>query len=655
MKGYFFASITPNFKRVFLKTVSVTVGVLFLVNATVYACSLSRDTLRVPSIFQDEKFKTRVEDAADSANLSEVEALIQSTVHPYLEDMTNRLEQLREYVDGVDSRIINELQEPYDVYGKWDTLQFTGTRGNSYEANVFRVRVKNNVVLGPAKGGIRYCTSAELMNKTGVFKATLDRLSELGATKEQVEKFIAKWMTEEAHALSLNMTLKNSGAGLDLGGGKGDVFIGYAIQEGGRWVLKDYDNLRADANIAKIARSDSRDLARANKIGIDIDIPATDTGTNQQILSWYEDEYLRYLIEETTQIRDADIELYRILKTILDKGGYDPTKTPLLEAANAYSKQGKPVPWLGVFTGKPAGLGGSLGRTEATGFGSVDVIRTFIDVRGKTVSIQGFGNVGAHAALGLAREGAIVRYINDHTLTLYREEGFSVTELKDMVDWVNTRPRGQALIDYYSDARINAQPKGKFDKSDWKTGLDERTREILSAEVDVLVLAALESQIREDNVGIINAKIVVEGANGPTTRAAERELYKRGVSVIHDTLANVGGAIVSSVETEQAVLGRWYSAEEVGARRRQTLERASLATKATMKKYGIASYRIAGDLNAVLRIARAKKVLEGKPGEGLVLPIRSKRMPVLNKFTDLLRPEQLPANRITLPVTRHSL
>src|SRR3989338_161864 len=638
MTCYFFASITASFKKVFLKTVSVTVGALFLVNAAVYAYPLSRETLRVPSIFQDENFKARVEytgrEAADHANLSEVEALIQSTVHPYLEDMTNRLEQLREYVDKIYPHIIKELQEPYDVYGSWDTLQFTDTRVKPYEAKVFRVRVKNNIVLGSAKGGIRYCTGTELMNNTGVFKATLDKLSELGATKEQVEKFVDKWVTKEAQALALSMTLKNSGAGLDLGGGKGDVFIGYAIQENGKWVLKDYDNWEADANLAKIARSDSRDLARANKIGIDIDIPSTDTGTNQQILSWYEDEYLRYLIEETTQIRDANIELYKILKAILDRGEYDATKTPLLKAANAYSKQGNRVPWLGVFTGKPVELGGSLGRTEATGFGGVDVIRTFIDVKGKTVSIQGFGNVGAHTALGVAREGAIIQYINDHTLTLYREEGFSVTELEGMVAWVNTRPRGQALIDYYSGGRINAQPKGEFDQSDWKIGLDERTRAVLGAKVDVLILAALENQIRDDNVCIINAKITVELGTGTTTTVAERELYKRGIPVIHDTLANAGGVIVSSLETEQAVLGKWYSAEEVGARRRQTLERASRATKDTMEKYGIASYRTAGDLNAVLRIARAAADISD---------------------VNAARPEQSPSNQIIQPSIRYSL
>ncbi len=539
-----------------------------------------------------------------------IEQLIESTVNPYWKEMKVRLEALRAYIDKIDPCIISELQNSYDVYSNWETLGFKNAEGKSYEAKVFRVRVKNNIVLGAAKGGMRYCTGSGLMNeKTGILAKTLDKLSELGAVKKQVEAFVAKWVSEEAQALSLGMTLKNSSSGLDLGGGKGAVFKGYAAKEEGKWVLKDYDNFRDGYNLAKTARSHSIDLAKAGKVGIGVDIPAPDLDTNPQILAWYEDEYLKYIVEKTPEIQNFDFELYRILKAILDKGEYGITETPLLEAASNYSKLGHAVPWLGVYTGKPVELGGSLGRTEATGFGCTDVMRALIDLKEKTVSVQGFGNVGAHVALSLAKEGAIIQYINDHTITLYKKEGFSVEELERMVKWVNTRPREKWLVDYYTQGKIKAQTKGSYDPDGgWTAGLDERTGEALGAEVDILVPAALEHQIRLDNVGVIKAKIVVEAANGPTTSEAENILYEREVPVIHDTLVNAGGVIVSSFETEQAVMGKWYDAQQVGARRRQALERAARLTKDVMKKYGIKVYRIAGDIAAVLRIAREKQI-----------------------------------------------
>ncbi|MBU3911346.1 MAG: hypothetical protein KKD90_02035 [Candidatus Omnitrophica bacterium] len=637
-----------NFKKVFnLKIVSLLIPFLLVITNTSYGINLNKKpTLRIPLLVNSEKDNDRLTKALHfKQDQGTVEGFIGSIVNPYWVDMKNRMEVLRSYVDGQDKDIINELQNPYDVHSNWETLRFEDLDGTSYDAKVFRVRVKNNIMLGPAKGGIRYSRGSELMNeKTGTFKETLDRLSELGATKEEVEEFVAKWLIEEAQALSLGMTLKNSGAGLDLGGGKGIVFIGYVAEENGKWVLKDYNNWRSDVNLAKIARSHARDLAEQQKIGIDIDIPAPDVNTDPQILSWYEDEYLKYILEETHEIQDSDPELYKLLKTIFDKGGYDVTRASLSEAASNYSRLGNPVSWLGVFTGKPIESGGSLGRVEATGFGGVDVMRSLIDVKRKTVAIQGFGNVGAHVALDLAREGAIVQYINDRTLTLYKEEGFSQGELEDLVQWVNTRPRGASLIDYYKEGKVNAQPKGRFDDSDPKIGVNERTEELLGADVDILVPAALENQIRKDNVDIIKAKIVVELANGPTTREAEAVLYERGISVIHDTLANAGGVIVSSFETEQAVLGKWYSADEVDARRRQVLEKAAYLTKEVMEQRDISSYRLAGDVNAVLRIVRAKQL--GMLWERTLLKTSEKLRIDKDKLIERLRKSETEAHGI---------
>ncbi len=538
-----------------------------------------------------------------------VEGLLESTVNPYWTGIKKRLEVLRPYIDEEDKDIISELQEPYDIHDNWKTLTFIDKDAAPYEAKTFRVRVRNNIILGPAKGGIRYCTGTELMNeRTGILAKTLDRLSELKATREQVEIFLAKWLREETQALSLRMTLKNSVAGLSLGGGKGVVFIGYVAKENGKWVLKNYDNWKDVFNLAKIARSHSRDLAKAGKIGVDIDVPAPDINTNKHVLSWYEDEYLKYLVEETSQIQDADPELYKILKKAPIKNVHEIIFTPLLDAANKYSKQNNPVPWLGAFTGKPVDLGGSLGRLEATGFGGMDVMRALIDVKGKTISVQGVGNVGVHVALDLAREGAVIQYLSDHTMALYKEEGFSVEELEAMAQWVNTRLREETLVDYYMGGKIKGQPKGKFGQTDWGIGLDERTKEVLGAKVDILVLAALENQIRHDNVNIIKAKVIVELANGPVTIEAERVLDKKGVLIIPDILANSGGVIVSSLETDQAVSGKWYTFEEVSKRRRNTLEKATHLIKDVMEQHKISSYRIAGDINAVLRIVRAKQI-----------------------------------------------
>ncbi|MEI6831245.1 MAG: 6-phosphofructokinase, partial [Candidatus Omnitrophota bacterium] len=540
-----------------------------------------------------------------------IQRLIRETVNPYWLDMQQRLEALRPYVDQIDARIINELKIPASVYECWDNLELFKKDESLYQGSIYKVRIRNNVVLGPGKGGIRFTSGSDLVNESsGLFTKTLESLNRLNAIEKEVRQFITKWIKEEANALALGMTLKNSQAGLDLGGGKGNVFIGELIKSNGKFILRDCENWRDPRNLARISRLHSRQLIRNKQVGIDLDIPAPDMNTTAKILSWYADEYIKYFMEETSEIKDGYPKLFEKLKSILDKGEYDITETPLLEQANLYSKMGNAFPFLGVYTGKPVipiDLGGSLGRTEATGFGGVDVMRSMIDnLKGKTIAIQGFGNVGSYAALNLVREGAVIKYISDHTAVLYKEEGFSLEELTSMVAWSNNRPRTEALINYALAGKIKTELLGKYDISDWKIGLVGRANLIIGAPVDILILAALENQLRKDNVDIVKANMLVELANGPTTREAELKLQQRGIVVIHDTLTNAGGVIVSSLETKQAVTGEWFSVERVNQEKRRILEKAAQEVRETKDRFHTPSYRIAGDVNAVLRIANKK-------------------------------------------------
>lgn len=242
----------------------------------------------------------------------------------------------------------------------------------------------------------------------------------------------------------------------------------------------------------------------------------------------------------------------------------------------------KGYPQPAVVTGKPEVMGGSLGREQATGRGVAIVTRELYkklgkSMKGATVAIQGFGNVGSHAALFLHQMGAKIVAVSDSSCGFIDYDGLPVAELMECSE------KHKCLTKY---DKLNACDRD----------------EILYQDVDILIPAALENQIRKDNVKKIKAKAISEGANGPTTPEADEFLEKKGIYVIPDILANAGGVIVSHLEWVQALSGLHWEEEEIN----QRLEKRMVHTfdkvweKATEKKI---SLRTATYIVAIERIA----------------------------------------------------
>ncbi len=211
----------------------------------------------------------------------------------------------------------------------------------------------------------------------------------------------------------------------------------------------------------------------------------------------------------------------------------------------------------GVVTGKPVNIGGSLGRREATGRGVMYVTNELLKRLGRrpeetTVAVQGFGNVGSVAALQLAREGYRVVAVSDSSGGIYCERGVNLEAALE-----HARLNGDGYL-------CNCSAEG-----------DHLTNaELLALDVDILVPAALEAQIRGDNAPSVRARWIVEGANGPTTPEADRILRDRGAIIVPDILANAGGVVVSYFEWVQDLQALFWDEEQVNAQLERIMRKA---------------------------------------------------------------------------------
>lgn len=241
----------------------------------------------------------------------------------------------------------------------------------------------------------------------------------------------------------------------------------------------------------------------------------------------------------------------------------------------------------GVVTGKPIALGGSLGRVEATGRGVfVTACEAAKDVgialEGARVVVQGFGNVGGTAARLFDEAGANVIALQDHTATILNESGIDIPKLLKHV-------KRSGGIKGFADAdEISAE-------------------EFWSVKSDFLVPAALENAITEDNAHQINTRILVEGANGPTTPAADDILSDKGVYIVPDVLANAGGVTVSYFEWVQDFNSFFWTVEEINERLERMMREAYRAIRATAQHHGI-TLRTAAFVIACARILEQQKM-----------------------------------------------
>jgi glutamate dehydrogenase (NAD(P)+) len=240
-----------------------------------------------------------------------------------------------------------------------------------------------------------------------------------------------------------------------------------------------------------------------------------------------------------------------------------------------------------VVTGKPIEMGGSLGRREATGRGCMIVTKEALrylglKTQGTTVAVQGFGNVGSVAARLLHREGCKIVAIGDRSGGVYDERGI---DIDDAIRYVTEHK----TLDGY----------GK--------GLRVSNDDLLVADVDVLVPAALENVITTKNAGQIRAKIICEGANGPTTAAADAVLEEKGIFVIPDILANAGGVTVSYFEWVQDRGGYFWAEDVVNERLREIMTRSFTDVLELSRRHKV-NMRTAAYMLSISRVATVHRL-----------------------------------------------
>ena len=327
---------------------------------------------------------------------------------------------------------------------------------------------------------------------------------------------------DEVRALAMWMTWKCALMGIPFGGAKGGIVCDPKKMSRGE--------------LERMTRRYTSEII--NEIGPEKDIPAPDVGTDGSVMAWMFDTYSM--------------------------------------------NKGHSV--LGVVTGKPLTIGGSLGREEATARGALFCIRDAVakqdtTIAGKKVVVQGFGNVGSYLAQFLHQEGATVVGISDSTTALYNPKGIDIP----------------AAFAYKAENHTLAGFK------DAETITDE---ELLLLDCDILAPCALEQVITEENADKVKASILCEGANGPVTPAADAILEDRGVLILPDVLANAGGVVVSYFEWVQGLQEYFWKEVEVNAKLNDIVSRAFDETWETAQSRNL-PMRVAAYGLAVERVAEA--------------------------------------------------
>lgn len=385
-------------------------------------------------------------------------------------------------------------------------------------------RVQFNNWLGPYKGGLRYHPRVDL---------------------------------DEVKALAFWMMIKNALIDVPFGGGKGGIEV-----DPKKLSQKELENL-------------TRVFARAlaPNIGPKIDVPAPDVNTNSLIMDWFQDEYVKNLKSQMSNVKS------------------DLTKDQL----------------KAVVTGKSIENGGSEGREEATGLGGFIILEELIkrmelkkpirQAQGRplTVAIQGFGNVGSHIAKLLFENGFKIIALSDSKGAIYDEskDGFNI----DLVD--ECKKEKGYISDCYCIGSV-------CDRAD-KFGAAISNEELLELDVDILIPAALENVINSNNASKIKAKIILEMANGPTTSEADEILNKSGIIIVPDVLANSGGVSVSYFEWFQNLNNERWSLEKVNNKLRGKMVKAFAKVWETSKEKNV-SLRVAAFILALEKLKDSDKI-----------------------------------------------
>jgi glutamate dehydrogenase (NAD(P)+) len=330
---------------------------------------------------------------------------------------------------------------------------------------------------------------------------------------------------DEVMALAMLQTWKNALVDLPYGGAKGGIVCDPKKLSFGE---KERLTRRYTTEIMPV-------------IGPVQDIPAPDAGTDAQVMAWFLDTYSMMV-------------------------GYQA---------------------LGVVTGKPVSIGGSVGREEATGRGVMNVLRKFLATQGRQlggtrVAIQGFGNVGYHTARLLHERGAIVVAVSERASGIFDEGGIDV-------DMAGAHYKEHGTLKDFPDAdQISNE-------------------ELLACECDVLIPAAMENTIDADIAPHVKARIVCEAANGPTTPTADEILRDNGVTVLPDILANAGGVTVSYFEWVQGLDNFFWDQKRVQDELQRVMEKSFDAVNAKADEADC-DYRTAAYTIAISRVAEALRL-----------------------------------------------
>ncbi|MGB9135082.1 MAG: Glu/Leu/Phe/Val dehydrogenase [Candidatus Bathyarchaeia archaeon] len=351
----------------------------------------------------------------------------------------------------------------------------------------------------------------------------------LGPTKGGI-RYFPEITVDEVTALAAWMTWKTAVAGLPLGGGKGGI----------RCNPKEMSK----SELERLTRAYTRVMSRF--IGPYTDIPAPDVYTDAQTMAWMMDEYSQIV-------------------------GY-----------NAF----------GVVTGKPVNVGGSLGRNEATSLGLTFAVINAADhlgmkLKGVSVAVQGYGNVGYHAARLLREQGCKIIAVSDSKGGIYNPEGLDPEKV------MRHKEKTGSVVDYPGSNLVSNE-------------------QLLGLQCDILVPAALENQVTKTNAANVKAKIVAEGANGPLTPDADEILFENGVFVIPDILANAGGVTVSYFEQVQNQMNYYWTEEEVRSKLKVIMDKAFENVVAMHEQHNV-NMRTAAYMLSVKRVADAMLARRGTP------------------------------------------
>ena len=330
---------------------------------------------------------------------------------------------------------------------------------------------------------------------------------------------------DDVKALSFWMSIKNALANIPAGGAKGGIAV-------------DPSTL-SSTELERLCRSYIRAIFPI--LGARVDVPGPDVGTSQQVMAWFTDEYINLA------------------------QGYD----------------------LAAFAGKPPILGGSEGRNRSTGRGLVDVMEKILSlknqqIKGQRIAIQGFGNLGAHAANFFTEQGGVVVALSDVKGGVHCDKG-----IDPAVAMAHVSKTG------YLENLPNTEPLTNAD--------------LLELSCDILAPCALQGQITAANANKIKASCVIEGANGPTTPDAEDVLHDKGIIVVPDIVANPGGAVVAYFELVQNLYHYYWTEREVFDKLKPIMQKTAEEVWHSAQKNNI-GLRQAAWISAITKIVEAMRL-----------------------------------------------